>query len=144
MCDYMDAFLYTAMSNCPRSTSVIVMLTTDTPRLSPRPTPTPSYTTTTRVVAMVTDSPIPTTEGQSTIEHTLGTDSQIPGNTSTGLIAGIAIPVFVVGLILVLVIVVLLIWRTKKRKLQQTHESKWYTEIILIYLHVACNLTYSI
>ena len=114
--------LYTVMSNCPiqvtaRSASGTVIPTSRTPIPSPIPTPTPSYTTTTRV-----ESYIPT-------EPTLSTDPQTPGfvqNTSTGLIVGIVIPVFAVGLTVFLVIVITFIWTAKKRRIQQTHASKWY------------------
>ena len=180
---------HTAMSDCPRSTSVSVMSTTSTLQFSHTPTPTPSTTRTVHTELVVTESSI-TTEVQSTtepgnisiythisstilemlttstpppsptstltpsytppsgasateiinIESTIPTSSQgtiVPSpivnspvitgpavSNNTGLIAGIAIPVFVVGLILVLVIVMLLIWRTKKRRLQQTHETQ--------------------
>ena len=104
--------------------------TSRTPLPSPIPTPgpMPSYTSTTRV-----ESYIPT-------EPTLSTDPQIPGfvqNTSTGLIVGIVIPVFAVGLTVFLVIVIIFIRTAKKRRIQQTHASKWYIETSLIfYLNV--------
>ena len=111
--------LYTAMSNCPsgtaRSASGTVITTSITPLPSPNLTPTPSYTSTTRV-----ESYIPT-------EHTLSTDPQTPGfvqNTSTGLIVGIVIPVFAEGLTVFLVIVIIFIRTAKKRRIQQTHASK--------------------
>ena len=119
------------MSNCPRSASgtamsasVTVMPTSISPLPSRIPTPTPSYTTTTRV-----ESYIPT-------EPTLSTDPQTPGfvqNTSTGLIVGIVIPVFAVGLTVFLVIVIIFIRTAKKRRIQQTHASKWYIETKLIF-----------
>ena len=144
------------MSNCPtsasgtaRSASGTVMPTSITPLLSPIPTPTPSYTTTTRVVATAptvigptSSTPLPspnvtpastyttTTRAESYIptELTLSTDPQTPGfvqNTSTGLIVGIVIPVFAVGLAVFLVIVITFIRTAKKRRIQQTHASKW-------------------
>ena len=112
------------MTNCPRSASVTVIPTSITPLPSPNPTPMPSYTSTTRV-----ESYIPT-------ELTLSTDPQTPGfvqNTSTGLIVGIVIPVFAVGLTVFLVIMIIFIRTAKKRRIQQTHASKWYIETSLIF-----------
>ena len=136
------------MSKCPlRSASGTVMPTSITPLPSPIPTPMPSYTTTTRVVATAptvigptSSTPLlsPTTRVESYIptELTLSTDPQMPGfvqNTSTGLIVGIVIPVFAVCLTVFLVIVIIFIRTAKKRRIQQTHASKWYIETSLIF-----------
>ena len=143
------------MSNCPtsasgtaRSASGTVMPTSITPLPSLIPTPMPSYTTTTRVVDTAptvigptssTPLPSPSTpastytstarvESYIPTELTLSTDPQTPGfvqNTSTGLIVGIVIPVLAVGLTVFLVIVIIFIRTAKKRRIQQTHASKW-------------------
>ena len=142
------------MSNCPRSASGTVMPTFTTPLPSPIPTPTPSYTTTTRVVATAptvigptSSTPLhspnltpastytTTTRVESYIptEPTLSTDHQTPGFASTGLIVGIVIPVFAVGLTVFLMIVIIFIQTAKKSRIQQTHASKWYIETKLIF-----------